>query len=109
VLATSSILGRGAVKDTDHLVPDGINTLVRALAMVAGRRPEVWATEHDLLRYFGSSLKGEAAGDWDELAAREAVLRSVVADADRLLAIVRHALAGLLPDELKHVQVREAA
>ena len=29
-------------------------------------RPEEWAREHDLARYFGASLKGEAGIDWDD-------------------------------------------
>jgi hypothetical protein len=49
VLDTSYILGRGAVKDTYNLLGDGI------------RKPELWAGEHGLHRYFGSSLKGQRA------------------------------------------------
>lgn len=43
-------------------------------------------------RYFGSSLKGEAAIDWDGAEAREVFLQSVVADADRLLDMARATL-----------------
>jgi hypothetical protein len=90
VLDTSYILGRGAVKDTYNLLGDGIGKLVGALAATAGHKePEVWAGEHGLHRYFGSSLKGEAAIDWDDPAAREVFLQSVVADAERLLDVAR--------------------
>jgi hypothetical protein len=62
-------------------------------ATAAHTEPELWATEHGFARYyFGSSLKGEAAIDWDDAQAREAFLRSVVADADRLLATARATL-----------------
>jgi len=59
VLDTSYILGRGAVKDTYNLLGDGIRKLARALAATADhKKPELWAAEHGLKRYFGSSLKG---------------------------------------------------
>lgn len=109
VLDTSYIFGCGAVKDTYNLLADGIVTLVRALARYAGRAPEPWAAEHDLTRYFGSSLKGEAAIDWDDPAARDEFLRGVVADADRLLADARHSLADVATDHPAHARMREAA
>jgi Transposase DDE domain/Transposase domain (DUF772) len=109
VLDTSYILGRGAVKDTYNLLADGIVALSRALASRAGREPENWAAAHALARYFGSSLKGEAAIDWDDGAARQAFLQGVVADADRLLDLARQALAGVPPDDPEHTRVRAAA
>jgi hypothetical protein len=87
VLDTSYILGRGTVKDTYNLLADGIGQLMRALAALAGRTPEEWARERGLDRYFGSSLKGEAAIEWEDSQAREVFLQGVVADADRLLAL----------------------
>lgn len=74
VLDTSYILGRGAVKDTYNLLADGINELVRVLADSDRREPQDWAREHDLGRYFGSSLKGEAGIDWDDAEARRVFL-----------------------------------
>lgn len=109
VLDTSYILGRGAVKDTYNLLADGIVDLSRALAHRAGSEPEDWAATHALARYFGSSLKGEAAIDWDDAAARQAFLQGVVADADRLLDLARHALADLPPDDPEHRRLRAAA
>jgi Transposase DDE domain/Transposase domain (DUF772) len=109
VLDTSYILGRGAVKDTYNLLGDGIVRLVRALARRAGSPPAAWAAAHALSRYVGSSLKGEAAIDWDDAAARRVLLQGVVADADRLLDLARRALAALPPDAPEHARLREAA
>jgi hypothetical protein len=109
VLDTSYILGRGAVKDTYNLLADGIVALSRGLAHHAGREPEAWAEAHALGRYFGSSLKGEAAIEWDDTAARQVFLQGVVADADRLLDLAWHALASLPPDDPEHTRVRTAA
>ena len=71
VLDTSYVLGGGAVKDTYNLLADGITKLARALATATHSNPEEWAREHDLGRYFGSSLKGEAGIDWDDPEARK--------------------------------------
>lgn len=108
VLDTSYILGRGSVKDTYNLLGDGIKELARALAAIAAHKPEVWATEHGLQRYFGSSLKGEASIDWDDPEAREVFLQGVVADADRLLMVARKAMEKLPADEPLRQRVHEA-
>ena len=72
---------------------DGIKKLVWPLAKkVARTKPEGWAREHELGRYYGSSLKGEAAIDWSNEQARTGFLKSVVADADRLLQTARDML-----------------
>jgi hypothetical protein len=109
VLDTSYILGRGAVKDTYNLLADGIVQLIRALAGRAGEEPATWAAAHDLARYFGTSLKGEAAIDWDDPAARESFLSGVVADADRLLEMARAALREESTEKPEGGRVREAA
>jgi hypothetical protein len=109
VLDTSFVLGRGAVKDTYNLLADGIGQLVRALAALAGDDPEDWAAEHGLARYFGASLKGAAAIDWDDPQARAAFLQGVVADADHLLDVAGHTLAGLPPDAPERARLHEAA
>jgi hypothetical protein len=84
-LDTKPILGRGAVEDTYNLLATGIQQLVRALAAGAGREPEGWAQEHDLGRYFGSSVKGSADLDWSDAEARNQFLAEIVTDARRLL------------------------
>ncbi len=108
-LDTSYILGRGAVKDTYNLLADGIVLLLRALAVREGSTPERWALVHDLDRYSGASLKGAAAIDWDDPAARRAFLQTIVADADRLLAHARQVLADLPADAPSAPAVQEAA
>jgi hypothetical protein len=109
VLDTSYVLGRGAVKDTYNLLADGITRLARALAAGTHSNPEEWAREHDLGRYFGSSLKGEAGIDWDDPEARQVFLEGVVADADRLLMVVREAMEKLPAAEPLRQQLHEAA
>ena len=117
-LDTTNILGRGAAKDTYNLLADGIvqvaralarkdtyNLLAdgivqvaRALARVDGKFVKEWGLAHDLEGYFGSSVKGEAGIDWDNKNERQAFLQKIVADADRLLAMARHA-QGRFPAE----------
>jgi hypothetical protein len=110
VLDTSYILGRGAAKDTYNLLGDGIRKLVEALAASADREPEGWADEHGLARYyFGSSLKGDAEIDWDDAQAREAFLRSVLADAEGLLGTARAALERIPAGDPGRGRLREAA
>ncbi len=108
-LDTSSILGRGGVKDTYNLLADGIVMLLRALAARDGAAPEDWAAAHGLERYCGPSLKGTAGIDWDDAAARRAFLRAVVADADCLLGRACGELADLAADDPAGTAVREAA
>jgi hypothetical protein len=101
-LDTKPILGRGAVEDTYNLLSTGIQLLVRALA--AGQSPEVWAQAHDLGRYFSPSVKGSAALDWSDPAARNEFLAEIVTDARRLLR-----LAGAAREGGAAPVVREAA
>ncbi len=109
VLDTSYILGRGAVKDTYNLLADGIGTLVRAVAAAAGGEPEQWVARHDLARYFGTSLKGEAGIDWDDPEARRVFLQGVVADADRLLDVAHEVLERTPSDGPDRQRLREAS
>lgn len=109
VLDTSYILGRGAVRDTYNLLADGIVKLVRALARRDGQSPEGYAAAYGLSSYFGSSLKGAAAIDWDDPSARQSFLRQIVADADRLLDQTRSLLGGLAPDDPDRARLVEAA
>jgi Transposase DDE domain len=95
-LDTTNVLGSGAVKDTYNLLADGIAMLARELARLAGRRPQEWAGENGLSRYFGKSIKGQAEIDWGSRAARENFLAGLVADAERLLE-----LAGLARSKLE--------
>ena len=96
-LDTTPIFGRGAVKDTYNLLADGIRQLVRVLAQLSGQASEVWAREHDLGRYYGTSIKGEVEIDWDDEAARQAFLDGIVVDGERLLAGAGRIRAGYEP------------
>ena len=103
-LDTSYILGYGAVKDTYNLLADGIVQVVRALSALDGVRTQEWANERGLERYFGSSIKGEAAINWNDEKARRAFLQAIVTDADRVLELARQA-QGQLPAEDQKRQV----
>ena len=96
-LDTTNILGRGAVKDTFNLLADGIVKLLRALASVEQTSVYEWAESQGYQRYLGSSIKGESAIDWSHKQARAGLLGEIVADADRLLEVVRRA-QGALPE-----------
>jgi hypothetical protein len=106
ILDTTYILGRGAVKDTYNLLGDGIQQLCRALAAAQGQKLAAWAKVHAFQSYFGSSLKGEAAMDWDDEQARNAFLCRIVADARRLLQLAREKQASL---NEKHPAVKRIA
>jgi transposase len=108
-LDTTPIFGKGAVKDTYNLLATGIVMLVRELAAAVAQKPAEWAASHELSRYFGSSLKGEAAINWDKKAERKALLASIVGDAQRLLQLAREALAGLHPGDPAVEAIRKSA
>ena len=102
-LDTTAILGRGAVKDTYNLLGDSIALVVEALAADTGEDVASWAERERFGRYVnGESLKGQLDIDWSDKAQREAALRAIVADADRVLELVRQARgkleAGSVPD-----------
>lgn len=115
-LDTTPILGRGAVKDTYNLLADGIVAVLRVLARLAGvvRRDgagfAAWARAAGYGRYVGEvSLKGGAAIDWDDRAARERFLGDIVADADRLLEQARNARGALADGGAEDNALVEAA
>jgi hypothetical protein len=105
---TKPILGRGAVLDTYNLLGRGIRQLVGAWARSEGQASEAWAHAHDLSRYFGSSLKGEADLDWSDPQAREAGLTEIVVDARRLLRETGAALESVDRTETREA-IRSAA
>ncbi|RKX21824.1 MAG: IS1182 family transposase [Candidatus Zixiibacteriota bacterium] len=92
---TTPIFGKGAVKDTYNLLADGIRQLARELARILERPLKEWAHEHDLDRYFGSSIKGESDVDWSDEGSKRAFLTSIVDDAARLLVIARNVRSTL--------------
>ncbi len=115
-LDTTPILGRGAVKDTYNLLADGLLAVLRMLAAQAGvargdrEQFVAWATAAGYGRYVGeTSVKGSAAIDWDDVAARERFLGELVADADRLLEHVRVARGTLVAGSGEDRALAEAA
>ena len=108
-LDTSYILGRGAVEDTYNLLADGIIQVVRALAVLEGNKPEVWARERGLEHFFGSSVKGEATVNWDDEKARRAFLQGIVANADRVLELARQARERLAEGDGQRESIAKAA
>ena len=108
-LDTTYILGRGAVKDTYNLLADGIVKLLRALAAVANIAVGEWAEAQGYERYFGSSIKGEAAIDWSDRKARRKLLGEIVADADRLLELARQAWVELPETSVQRQSIVDGA
>ena len=108
-LDTTNILGRGAVKDTYNLLADGMVKLMRALAEVEKTQMMKWAEARGYERYLASSIKGEAAIDWSDRRARQALLAEIVADADRLLEVARQAQGTLAEGSLEREGVVAAA
>jgi hypothetical protein len=64
------------------------------LAELKGETGGTWAERQGLSRYFASSLKGEAAIDWDDKKQREELLTAIVQDARRLLGWAEQAQAA---------------
>ena len=108
-LDTTNILGRGAVRDTFNLLADGIVKLLRVLAAVEQTSVEEWDKAQGYERYLGSSIKGESAIDWSDRKARSALLATIVADADRLLAAARRAQVELPEGSPENRQIVAAA
>ena len=107
---TTPILGRGAVKDTINLLGDGIVGVLRELARQAETGLEDLARREGLERYVtGSSLKGEADIDWTVAEQRQQFLQTVVADADRVLELVRRRRGELEPGSEEDRALAEAA
>src|SRR5215813_5309517 len=96
-LDTTGILGRGAVKDTYNLIADGIVSVMRVLARQNHEPLQKWARRQGLERYLGSSLKGEAAIDWDDKEARRGLLSKEVEDAESVLEMARRARSRMAP------------
>lgn len=106
---TTVIFGRGAVEDTYNLIAHGIAKLCRVLARLAKQEPVAWAAAHGLERFFAASIKGTAAVDWDDAAAREAFLNGLIADGQRCLELAREVRAGLAEGSREDERIRLAA
>ena len=108
-LDTTSIFGRGAVKDTYNLLADGIVKLMTALARRESLKVSTWASQHDLSRYLSSSIKGTVAINWDDPSERKAFLLGIVADADRLLLLARAARKKCPRNSPEALEIAQAA
>src|SRR6266700_5266148 len=109
-LDTTHILGRGAVKDSYNLLADGIVQVLHVLAKLGPFDVLELAEELGCTRYVqGSSLKGQADVDWTDPRARQRFLAEIVADADRLLALVRGTRAGLVNNSAEDKELVAAA
>jgi transposase len=91
---TTPVLGRGAVKDTYNLLSDQIRTVVQEACALKGWELDAVTSEQGLSRHFSASLKGAVELDWDDPAARRALIGQVVADARVALALAARALRG---------------
>lgn len=108
-LDTTAILGRGAVKDTYNLIADGIVSVMRVLAGRNHEALEQWARRHNLEAYIGSSLKGEAAIDWDDKEARRALLSQEVETAESVLEMARRTRSQMVPGSREEERLLKAA
>jgi len=109
-LDTTHILGRGAVKDSYNLLADGIVQVLHGLAKLGPFELLEVAEEVGCTRYVsGPSLKGQADVDWTNPQARQRFLAEIVADADRLLELVRGTRADLAEDSAEHKELVAAA
>ena len=77
--------------------------------MLDGVKAEEWAKGRGFERYFGSSVKGEEAVNWDNEKARRVFLQGIVADADRVLEMARQAEDGEPEGSVRRQGIIEAA
>ncbi len=106
---STHIFGRGAVEDTYNLIAHGIRKLCRALADAEEMGAEDWAQEHDLGRFFGSSIKASREVDWDDEKSRQEFLTELIADGERLLEIARKIRSDLEEGSAEDEAIIEAA
>ena len=93
-LDTTPIWGQGAVKDTSHLLGEGMEPLACRWAEGEGESGASWAERQGLSRNFSRSLQGEAAMDGDDQKQRQPWLTAIVQDARRLLGLAAEAQAA---------------
>jgi hypothetical protein len=109
-LDTTNILGRGATRDTYNLLADGIVKVARVLARLAGVSVATWAAQYGYGRYVtAASFKGTVTIDWSDAGQRRQVLGALVADAERLLELVRQVRTTLEAGSAEETALVEAA
>ena len=90
---------RGAVIDTYNLIATAIRQVLRVVARVLGRDVAELAHAWEAKRYLARSVKGQAAIDWSNEAARNALLTSEILDVERIA--VRVEKSGVtMPEEV---------
>jgi IS5 family transposase len=89
---------RGAVIDTYNLIAAAIRAVVRSVARCLGRSPDALAHQWKLSRYMPRSFKGQVCIDWNDEAARSALITEEVQDADRLPTLVDELRVNLPPE-----------
>ncbi len=107
-LDKTNILGRDPVRDAYNLLADGVVKLMRQPASVKKDTVIEWAKALEYERYLASSIKGEAAIDWSDKRARQALLAGIVDDADRFLELERQAQGNLAEDSARRQQIAAA-
>jgi transposase len=85
ILDSTPMLGAAAVQDTATLVRSGVRKLIDAVEAADGRAAEELTSA---LRFDYSRPREKPAGDWQDKAAREALLAEVARDAERALRAV---------------------
>lgn len=89
---------RGAVSDTFCLIATAIRQVVGAVALVLGRDVRELARAWDATRYLARSVKGQAAIDWSDEAARNALLTTEIVDVERITGLVEKLAVGMPKD-----------
>jgi len=106
-LDSTNIFGKGAVKDTYNLLADGIRKLAGILEILSAKGLSQWLSERTI-NYFGKSFKGEAAIDWDDTEARQALLQTIVSDVRSLLELANQQKEHLSSDDPNFEKLQEA-
>jgi len=96
---STSVIGRGAVKDTYNLLGDGLRRLLRAVASSQGSKPLAVAERYGMGELFRRSTKATADIDWSSPDARRGFLQRLVEAAETTIEeVTRNApAAGLYP------------
>lgn len=90
---------RGAVIDTYNLISAAIREVIRAVARVLDCDVAELAKEWTATRYLARSVKGKAAIDWSDEAARNGLLTSEILDVERIAERVEK-LGVAMPEDV---------
>jgi IS5 family transposase len=96
---------RGAVIDTYNLIAAAIREVVRAMARVLDRDVLDLAREWAATRYLARSVKGQAAIDWSDEKARNALLTSEIFDVERIATRVENFGVAMPKDVMEAISL----